>query len=84
LFILYRGIDRRAVQNPGYLTGLMTLGIMVAGYYMAYVVTPQDLAWHLDSSINRLLLHLWPSALLLTGLALKHEERGQEMIYVKS
>jgi len=84
LFILYRGIDRRAMQNPGYLTGLMTLGIVTAGYYMVYVVTPQDLAWHLDSSINRLLLHLWPSALLLTGLALKHEERGKGMIYVKS
>jgi hypothetical protein len=76
LFILYRGMDRRPLQNLGCRTGLMTLGIVMAGYYMVYVVTPQDLSWHLGTSIDRLLLHLWPSALLLTGLAVQHEERG--------
>ena len=84
LFILYRGIDRRAMQNLGCRTGLMTLGIVMAGYYMVYVVTPQDLSWHLGTSIDRLLLHLWPSALLIVGLAVKHKERRQGSIYVES
>jgi hypothetical protein len=81
LFMLYRRIDRRALQNPGWMTGLMTLGIVIAGYYVVYLVTPQDLAWHLDSSIDRLLLHLWPSALLLAGLAGEHEERGHKAVH---
>ena len=78
LFILYRGIDRSAMQNLGCRIGLMTLVIMIAGYYMVYVVTPQDLSWHLGTSIDRLLLHLWPSALLIVGLAVKREERGHK------
>lgn len=41
------------------------LGLMVAGYYSVYLVSPFDLTWHLDSSLVRLLLQLWPLALLL-------------------
>jgi hypothetical protein len=80
LFLLYRGVDRRALQNLSCLTGLMTLGIVIAGYYVVYLVTPQDLAWHLGASIDRLLLHLWPSALLLAGLAVPREERGHKAV----
>lgn len=41
--------------------------LMLAGYYAIYLVTPQDLEWHLDSSLVRLLLQLWPLALLAWG-----------------
>lgn len=37
---------------------------MLIGYYAVYALSPQDLAWHLDSSLVRLLLQLWPLALL--------------------
>lgn len=40
------------------------LGLMLAGYYGVYVLTPQDLAWHLNTSLVRLLLQLWPLAIL--------------------
>ena len=42
---------------------------MLAGYYGVYLLTPQDLAWHLDSSLVRLLLQLWPLAILTWSLA---------------
>jgi hypothetical protein len=43
--------------------------LSLAGYYATYVISPYDLRWHLNSSLGRLLLQLWPSVLLLVGLA---------------
>jgi hypothetical protein len=45
------------------------IGLMLAGYYAVYLVSPQDLAWHLENSLVRLLLQLWPLTILLWGLA---------------
>jgi len=39
------------------------LGMMLIGYYLIYLITPFDLAWHLKNSADRLLLQLWPSIL---------------------
>ncbi len=46
----------------------IVLGGMVTGFYGVYLLSPQDLAWHLDTSLVRLLLQLWPLALLFWGL----------------
>jgi hypothetical protein len=66
--LLFSGVNWKTLRNPGWLTGLLTLLLVLLGYYGVYVLTPQDLRWHLDTSLHRLLLHLWPSALLLAGL----------------
>jgi hypothetical protein len=71
LFLVYvclRGIDRRMLRNPGWLQGVFVSSALIAGYFAVYVVTPMDLRWHLDSSLPRLYLHIWPSFLLLAGL----------------
>lgn len=48
---------------PGTATPLALLAIMVASYYAAYLVTPHDVKWHVESSLPRLLSQLWPLAL---------------------
>jgi hypothetical protein len=55
----------RGVEHSTWIAVLL----MLAGYYAVYLLTPFDLAWHLDSSLVRLLLQLWPMALLAWGLA---------------
>jgi hypothetical protein len=40
------------------------LALMLSGYCVVYLLTPQDLAWHLNTSLVRLLLQLWPLAIL--------------------
>ena len=67
-FLALKGVDRRMLRSPAWWTGLATLGIVLAGYYWVYVLTPMDLRWHLDTSMRRLLLHLWPTLLLLIGM----------------
>lgn len=37
--------------------------LMLAGYYAVYLLSPHDLSWHLNSSLVRLLLQLWPLAI---------------------
>ncbi|HUR58016.1 MAG TPA: glycosyltransferase family 39 protein [Opitutaceae bacterium] len=44
--------------------------LMLAGYYGVYLLTPMELGGHINSSLVRLLLQLWPLALLAWCLAL--------------
>jgi len=53
------------------LPGLSVVLLMLFGYFLVYVITPQNLTWHLNTSIHRLLLQLWPSIILLYGVALQ-------------
>jgi hypothetical protein len=39
-------------------------GLMLGSYYLAYVITPFDIAWHVSTSIDRLLVQLWPLLVL--------------------
>ena len=64
----------RAKNRSRRLAGLpMIVGVlilMLAGYFLVYVTTPNDLPWHLNTSASRLLLHLWPLCLLCVFLDL--------------
>jgi len=48
--------ERRAIG-----TALLLLGLAYAG---VYVLTPKPLAWHLSSSLHRLLIHVYPLLVL--------------------
>lgn len=45
------------------------LALTLTGYFFVYVLTPLDLNWHLVTSLNRLFLQLWPSAVFLVFMA---------------
>jgi hypothetical protein len=72
--LLLSGVDRRVMRNTGWLTGVMTLLIVLSGYYCIYVLSPLDLDYHLNSSYFRLLMHIWPAMLLLAGLTVSKLE----------
>ena len=57
--------------RPGGSVGMVlaVAGLMLAGYYGVYLLTPHTLAWHLDTSLVRLLLQLWPLAIFAWCLA---------------
>ncbi|MDP7078247.1 MAG: hypothetical protein QF415_00045, partial [Candidatus Undinarchaeales archaeon] len=50
------------------------LPFMFMGYVMVYLITPNDLGWHILTSRDRLLLHLWPSFLFSFFLLVKSTE----------
>lgn len=77
LYLVCVGIEPDERDRPGLATGLVTLGLMVTGYGLVYLTTPQDLAWHLETSAPRLLLQLWPSMVFLAFLAACPPERSK-------
>jgi len=68
-YLLCTGIALPRKHDTGFWTGVGVLGVVLAGYFMVYVVTPNDLHWHLDTSLDRLYLQLWPAALWAAMLA---------------
>jgi hypothetical protein len=58
----------RTIVTGASLLPLTAAAIQLAGYFAIYVTTPQDLDWQLNTSLQRLLLHVWP--LVVTGIFL--------------
>jgi hypothetical protein len=56
--------DRRRDMAFGY----ATLAALLVGYFGIYVITANDIAWQLQTSLSRLLMQVWP-ALILAGFA---------------
>lgn len=60
---LYAWLLGRSACRPARLAYLPILGAIIAVcYFLAYLTSPHDLQWHLDSSLERLHCHLWPTA----------------------
>jgi hypothetical protein len=59
------GVRTHGQDRPSLLTGATVLIVMLAGYFGIYLITPHDLRWHLLTSLNRLFIQLWPSAIFL-------------------
>jgi hypothetical protein len=67
--LIFWGIDRTAIRSEAWRIGALSVAIVLAGYFAVYVVTPLSLDYHLPASLDRLLMHVWPSILFLAGLA---------------
>jgi hypothetical protein len=65
----------RAMKKPrGVPAGWATVGIVLCGYCTMYVVCCEDPSWLLAVSFERLLLHIWPSAVFLLFMSLPTPE----------
>ena len=60
--------------RPALLTAGGTLAAVFLVYCGVYIVTPDDLAWRLGTSLSRLYAQLWPAFLVLVFLALRTAE----------
>jgi hypothetical protein len=67
LALIY-GVDRARwlqVRIP-----ILVSVMMIAGYWGAYLVTADDLAWRLSTSLDRLFVQIWPLLILTVLLSL--------------
>ncbi|UCF27268.1 MAG: hypothetical protein JSW42_11575, partial [Chloroflexota bacterium] len=64
------GISFPKSQTRGII--FLTLRILLLGviYFLVYLLTPNDLNWHLNTSIERLVTQIMPSFLLLYFLVI--------------
>jgi hypothetical protein len=56
-------------QRTSLATVVLALGLMLAGDFAIYILFPLDVAWQVNTSLERLLLQVWPAALLAFFLA---------------
>ncbi len=68
LLYLVLGAHLAAENRVALRTGLGVLGLTLGGYFAAYLISPYDLRWHLGTSLSRLLLQLWPTAVFVFAL----------------
>jgi hypothetical protein len=70
LLVLY-GVTAKVKRNniASVQTGMSVLVLMLVGYFFVYLATPLNLAYHLSTSLSRLLLQLWPSAVFVFFMA---------------
>jgi hypothetical protein len=74
IYLVYVWPRRLGRSDATQVSTLLLLTFMISGYFMTYMLTPYDLQWHLTTSFNRLLLHLWPTFVFCaacTGINLK-------------
>jgi hypothetical protein len=67
-FILLTGVHRSVFRSYAWRTIANIVLLVALGYYFVYLITPLPLQRHLETSMDRLLLQLWPSLLLVAGL----------------
>jgi len=75
-FVALRRLDRRMLLDRGWIQGVFICTTVLIGYGAVYLITPQNVQVHIDTSLPRLYLHLWPAFLLLAGL-IAAEDKGR-------
>ena len=65
LYFMLIGRNRTGVRREVTILTLALISMMALGFYVVYIITPIDLNWHLSTSLKRVLLQLWPSAVFL-------------------
>ncbi|HWA97675.1 MAG TPA: hypothetical protein VG713_04260 [Pirellulales bacterium] len=60
-----------STQRGAIVAATTMLGVIAAGYCGVYMITPHDLTWHLRTSMDRLILHLYPAAIWIFCLLVR-------------
>ncbi len=74
-YLLLTGVRPDVRDRMTLRSGALALIFTAAGYCVIYAVRSLDLSWLLDSSLDRLLVQLWPAIVFLVFLAAKTVER---------
>jgi hypothetical protein len=72
ILLLALRVDRRHVRDAVFPAAAASA--MVLGYFGVYVVTPNDLAWHLQTSLTRLFVQVAPIVLVAAFMAMRVPE----------
>jgi hypothetical protein len=73
-YLLGLGVSRTESRRSWVRAGAAALGLLLAGHFMVFVSMADELSRLLDSSLDRLLLQLWPSTLFLFFMMVRTPE----------
>jgi hypothetical protein len=81
-YFLALGINRPEIRRPGVRAGTIALVLLLAGHFIVFVSMADELPRLLDSSLDRLLLQIWPSALFLFFMVVRTPEEVAPGLFV--
>jgi hypothetical protein len=68
LYLALSGVRVEREERAGVAAAAGALGLVALMYFFIYVITSKPLQWHLETSLARLLLQLWPTLLFVCFL----------------
>jgi hypothetical protein len=75
-YLVCIGLKRGNENTPGVRTGLLTLALMLGGHVIVYLTAPNDMPRLLESSLERILLQLWPGVLFIYFMIVRTPEEA--------
>ncbi len=84
VYLLFSGVSIRKGERGAVLRLWASLSLIFAAYIFIYVITSKPLAWHLGTSLSRLMTQLFPSLLFsffltAASVSVQTADRGQGM-----
>jgi len=81
-YLLFSGVSIRKGERGAVLRLWASLSLIFAAYLFVYVITSKPLAWHLGTSLSRLMTQLFPSLLFsffltAAGVSVQTADRGK-------
>lgn len=82
VYLLFSGVSIHKGERGAVLRLWASLSLIFAAYFFVYVITSKPLAWHLSTSLSRLMTQLYPSFLFslfltATAVTVRSADRGQ-------
>ncbi len=71
---LFAGKQQKQNEHRNITSLVLTFVCVALGHVAVYLITPYDIQWHINTSLNRLLLQLWPVVVFITFLVVNTPE----------
>jgi hypothetical protein len=65
IYLFLAGISIKKEDRTAVLISILAVLIMFTGYCSIYLTSPYDLKWHIGTTLNRLVLQLWPTIIFI-------------------
>jgi len=75
-YLLLAGKGAHTTDRLGIRHAAATWSLMLAGYFMIFIITPHGLRYQIETSLDRLWMQLWPSAVFVFFLFVKTPEEA--------
>lgn len=78
LYFLALGTNRQKDRkyDRGQVVSCVLPILMLMGYFFVYMISPYDVRWHLETSLNRLYLQLWPLMIIAYFMIVRTPEEA--------
>jgi hypothetical protein len=71
VFAIIIGVDCYRCRTLNWISTFIVFILMFWGHFFIYIITPHDLKWQLSTSLDRIILQLWPGMIFATMLIIK-------------